>query len=141
MAIWFAPFTLEELNRTRVVGLAAQLGMAFTAAGEDWLAATMPVDPRTHQPMVLLHGGASLALAETVGSVAGNLCIDRARLRCVGQEINGNHLRGVTDGLVTGTARPLHLGGRSQVWQVEIRDPGTRLVCVSRLTLAVVAAG
>ena len=140
MSIWFAPFTLEEVNRTRVVGLAAQLGMAFTDFGDDWLAATMPVDARTHQPMGLLHGGASLALAETVGSVAGNLCVDRARFRCVGQEVNGNHLRGATRGLVTGTARPHHLGARSQVWQIEIRDPAARLVCISRLTLAVVAA-
>jgi 1,4-dihydroxy-2-naphthoyl-CoA hydrolase len=140
MSIWFAPFTLEEVNRTRVVGLAGRLGMVFTAVGDDWLAATMPVDERTQQPMRLLHGGASLALAETVGGTAGNLCVDRGRLRCLGQEINGNHLRAASSGPVTATARPLHLGGRSQVWSIEITDPAARLVCVSRLTLAVVAA-
>ncbi len=98
----------------------------------------MPVEPRTHQPMGYLHGGASLVLAETLGSVAANYVIDRARQRCLGQEINANHLRPVSDGLVTGTARPYHLGARSQVWSIEIRDPRERLVCVSRLTMAVV---
>ncbi len=140
MSIWFAPFTLEDLNRTRIVGLAAELGIAFTAVGDDWLAASMPVDARTHQPMGLLHGGASLALAETVGLAAGQLCVDGARFRCTGQEINGNHLRGARLGPVTATARPAHRGGRSQVWQVEIRDPAEQLVCIARLTIAVVAA-
>ncbi len=140
MSIWFAPFALEDLNRTKVVGLALGLGIEFTACGEDWLAATMPVDERTRQPMGLLHGGASLALAETVGSVAGNLCVDRQRFSCRGQEINGNHVRAVTAGLVTATARPHHLGARSQVWQIEIQDPAARLVCISRLTLVVAAA-
>jgi 1,4-dihydroxy-2-naphthoyl-CoA hydrolase len=140
MSIWFAPFTLDDLNRTQAGGLAAQLAIQFTACGEDWLAATMPVDHRTRQPMGLLHGGASLALAHTVGAVAGNLCVDRARFRCLGQEINGNHVRAVTAGLVTATARPHHVGARSHIWQVEIRDPAARLVCISRLTLAVAAA-
>lgn len=141
MSIWFAPFTLEEVNRTRVVGLAARLGIEFTAFGDGWLAATMPVDHRTQQPMRLLHGGASLALAETVGGTAGNLCVDGTRFRCLGQEINGNHLRAATAGPVTATARPHHIGGRSQVWAIEITDPAARLVCISRLTLAVIAAG
>ena len=141
MSIWFAPFSLEELNRTRRVGLAAQLGLQFSACGDDWLAATMPVDERTQQPMRLLHGGASLALAGTVGGVAGELCVDRAAFRCRGQEINGNHLRGASSGSVTATARPVHLGARSQVWAIEIRDPTAHLVCVSRLTLAVLPAG
>lgn len=141
MSIWFAPFTLEEVNRARLVGLAAQLGMRFSAVGDDWLAATMPVDSRTQQPMRLLHGGASLALAGTVGSVAGNLCVDRTRFRCLGQEINGNHLRGASAGSVTATARAYHLGARSQVWAIEIADEAARLICVSRLTLVVVAAG
>jgi len=139
MSIWHAPFTIEDLNRSRVTGLAAHLGMRFSACGDDWLAATMPVDARTRQPFGLLHGGASLALAETVGGVAGGLCVDRARFGCRGQEINGNHVRAATAGLVTATARPHHLGARSQVWQIEIRDPAARLVCISRLTLAVVA--
>lgn len=140
MSIWFAPFTLEQLDRTRVVGLAAQLGMRFSAAGDGWLAATMPVDHRTQQPMRLLHGGASLALAGTVGCTAGTLCVDGARWRCLVQEVNGNHLRGASSGLVTATARPYHVGARSQVWSIEIADAAARLVCVARLTLAVVAA-
>jgi 1,4-dihydroxy-2-naphthoyl-CoA hydrolase len=140
MSIWFAPFELEDLNRTRVVGLAAHFGMQFTAFGDDWLAATMPVDERTRQPFGLLHGGASLALAETVGSAAGNQCVDRARFSCRGQEINGNHVRAATAGLVTATARPHHVGARSQVWQIEIHNPAAQLVCIARLTLATVAA-
>jgi 1,4-dihydroxy-2-naphthoyl-CoA hydrolase len=140
MAIWFAPFTLPDLNGTLAAGLAAHLGIEFTGCGDDWLAAAMPVDRRTRQPMGLLHGGASLALAATVGGGAANLCVDRAHYRCRVQEINGNHVRGVSTGRVTATARPLHVGARSHVWQVEIRDSAARLVCVSRLTLAVVAA-
>ena len=140
MGIWFAPFTLEDLHRTLEVGLAARLGIVFTGFGDDWLAASMPVESRTHQPMGLLHGGVSLALAATVGSGAANLCVDRARYRCARQEINGNHVRAVTAGLVTATARPHHLGARSHIWQIAIRDPAERLVCIARLTIAVVAA-
>ena len=98
----------------------------------------MPVEPHTRQPMGYLHGGASLVLAETLGSVAANFVVDRAKFRCLGQEINANHLRPVAEGLVTGTARPFHIGTRSQVWSIEIRDPRERLVCISRLTMAVV---
>jgi 1,4-dihydroxy-2-naphthoyl-CoA hydrolase len=114
--------------------------MRFTEIGPDYLRATMPVDARTHQPTGVLHGGASVALAETVGSTAANLCVDRQQELCLGQEINANHLRPIATGLVTATARPLHRGSRSQVWQIEIRDERERLVCVSRLTMAVVAA-
>ena len=98
----------------------------------------MPVNERTHQPFGLLHGGASVALAETVGSVASMLCVDPERYMCVGQEINANHLRGMSSGTVTATARPFHLGARSHVWHIEIRDESERLVCVSRLTMAIV---
>lgn len=139
MAIWFGTTpTLEELNADRQGLLAAHLGMQFIEIGEDFLRATMPVENRTRQPMGLLHGGASMALAETVGSVAAFLVIDRSKYRCVGQEINGNHLRAVKDGLVTATAKPFHLGARSHVWSIEIRDPAERLVCISRLTMAVI---
>jgi 1,4-dihydroxy-2-naphthoyl-CoA hydrolase len=140
MSIWFAPPSLELIRRRPPTGLTAHLGIEITAFGDDWLQATMPVDERTHQPMGLLHGGASVALAETVGSVAANLCVDPARFWCLGQEINANHLRGVRRGLVTGTARSVHIGGRSQVWQIDIRDDAAQLICVSRLTIAVVAA-
>jgi len=98
----------------------------------------MPVNRQVHQPTGVLHGGASVALAETVGSVAANLCVDMTTHMCLGQEINANHLRGVSSGLVTATARPFHIGTRSQVWHIEIRDEQDRLVCVSRLTMAVV---
>ena len=115
------------------------LGIVFTAIGADHLVATMPVDARTLQPYGLLHGGASVLLAETLGSSAGNLCVGEGEV-CVGIEINANHLRGVRAGLVTGTARPLHLGRSTQVWEIRIEDPRGRLACVSRLTLAVVPA-
>jgi 1,4-dihydroxy-2-naphthoyl-CoA hydrolase len=137
MAIWFANPTLEDAMGTQK-GLANHLGMVFTELGADFLRGTMPVEPRTHQPMGYLHGGASVAFAETLGSVAANLVVDRTRFRALGQEVNANHLRPVTCGLVTGTARPFHIGARSHVWSIEIRDPGERLVCVSRLTMAVV---
>ena len=118
--------------------LAEHLGIRVTEIGPDYVRATMPVNPHTHQPQGILHGGASVALAETVGSLAANLCIDVTKYVCVGQEINANHLRPVSSGLVTGTARPFHVGGRSQVWGIEIRDENGKLVCVSRITMAVV---
>jgi uncharacterized protein (TIGR00369 family) len=139
MGIWRNAATVEELQGRARNTLIEWLGIRFTQIGPDFLCATMPVNEHTHQPMGVLHGGASVALAETVGSTAGNLCVDGAREVCMGQEINANHLRPVHTGQVTATARPLHRGGRSQVWQVEIRDEQERLVCVSRLTLAVVA--
>lgn len=113
------------------------LGIVFTAFGPDWLQATMPVDARTLQPYGLLHGGASVLLAETLGSSAGNLCAGPGRM-CVGVEINANHLLAVRAGTVTGTARPLHVGNRTQVWEIRIENDVGRLCCVSRLTLAVV---
>jgi 1,4-dihydroxy-2-naphthoyl-CoA hydrolase len=111
--------------------------MRFTAVGPDWIEAQMPVGPRVHQPMGLLHGGASVALAETLGSVGGWLTLDPQTHFCVGLEINANHVRGVREGLVTGRAEPLHLGRTTQLWQIRIRDEQNRLVCASRLTLAV----
>jgi 1,4-dihydroxy-2-naphthoyl-CoA hydrolase len=114
------------------------IGIVFTEVGDDYLRATMPVDARTHQPYGLLHGGASVALAETLGSAAGMMLVDPAREIVVGIEINANHLRGVKSGIVTGTARTLHVGRSTQVWEIRIEDEGRRLVCISRLTLAVV---
>ena len=118
--------------------MSAYLGIRFTEVGPDFLRATMPVNEHTHQPFGMLHGGASVTLAETVGSVASLMCVDAEQYRCVGQEVNANHLRGISTGTVTATARPFHLGGRSHVWHIEIRDESERLVCVSRLTMAVV---
>lgn len=135
--IWFRPRTPAELNAQHVGSLSDRLGMEFTELGPDFIRGRMPVDERTLQPFGLLHGGASLALAETLGSVGATLTVDLERAQVVGQEINANHIRAVRSGQVTGTARPVHLGGRSQVWAIEIEDERQRLVCVSRLTLAV----
>ena len=138
MSIWFASPTVEDANRHMQPVLGGHLGIRFTEFGDDYVRGTMPVEARTHQPMGILHGGASVVLAETLGSVAANCVVDPAKFYCVGQEINANHLRPVSSGLVTGTARAIHLGTRSQVWGIEIRDPRERLVCISRLTMAVV---
>jgi 1,4-dihydroxy-2-naphthoyl-CoA hydrolase len=138
MGIWQATPRPEELTEGGARSMPGYLGIRFTEVGEDFLRATMPVNARTHQPFGLLHGGASVTLAETVGSLASMLCVDNARYMCVGQEINANHLRGVATGTVTATARPFHLGNRSHVWHIEIRDESERLVCVSRLTMAIV---
>jgi 1,4-dihydroxy-2-naphthoyl-CoA hydrolase len=135
--IWHRPVTADELNRWDRPTLGDTLGMRFTAVGPDWIEAQMPVGPRVHQPMGLLHGGASVALAETLGSVGGWLTLDPQTHFCVGLEINANHVRGVREGLVTGRAEPLHLGRTTQLWQIRIRDEQNRLVCASRLTLAV----
>ena len=116
------------------------LGIVFTEIGPDFLRATMPVDARTKQPYGLLHGGASVLLAETLGSSAG-MWSTREGDGVVGIEINANHLRGVRDGLVTGTARPLHVGRQTHVWEIRIEDERDRLVCISRLTLAVIDLG
>jgi len=130
--------TLDELNRRGENTALSALGIVLTELGEDYLRGTMPVDTRTKQPYGLLHGGASALLAETLASVAANLCVrDPAREQAVGVEINANHLRAVTDGSVTGTARPLHIGRSVQVWDIRIEDAQGRLACVSRLTLAV----
>ena len=135
-----APVSLEALNRLSRGTLIEHLGIVFTAAGEDWLQATMPVDERTRQPYGLLHGGASVVLAETLGSTAGNLCVDTASQICVGLEINANHVRATRTGSVTGTARALHVGRTTQVWEIRIDNEAGKPVCISRLTLAVVPA-
>ncbi|MGV8959735.1 MAG: hotdog fold thioesterase [Stenotrophomonas sp.] len=134
------PVDLDALNAVSRGNLIEHLGIVFTAVGEDWLQATMPVDARTRQPYGLLHGGASVVLAETLGSSAGNLCVDPASQVCVGLEINANHLRAVHDGVVTGTARALHVGRTTQVWEIRIENSAGKPVCISRLTLAVVAS-
>jgi 1,4-dihydroxy-2-naphthoyl-CoA hydrolase len=141
--IWFRPTTLEDLRQRfgSLPSLATHLGIELTAMGPDFLTARMPVDARTHQPYGLLHGGASCALAETVGSYAASLVIDRSVSRIVGVEINANHVKGVTGGAVLGTARPLHIGRSTQVWDIRIETEDTgALVCISRLTVAVIRA-
>ncbi len=137
MGVWFQKPTVEQLNRFSKNTLMEHLNIEYTEIGEDYIRATMPVDARTHQPMGILHGGASVALAESLGSVAATLCVDVREKYCVGVEINANHLRQVHSGKVTGTARPVHLGNRIQVWEIRITDDSHRLVCVSRITLMV----
>lgn len=138
MSIWFTSPTIEDANRHMQPVLGGHLGILFTEFGPDYARGTMPVEARTHQPMGILHGGASVVLAETLGSVAANYAVDPAKFYCVGQEINANHIRPVKSGLVTGTARAIHLGSRSQIWGIELRDAQERLTCISRLTIAVV---
>jgi 1,4-dihydroxy-2-naphthoyl-CoA hydrolase len=137
VSIWRRASTLEALNALAEGTMARPLGILFTEIGSDFIRGTMPVDDRTRQPMGLLHGGASVVLAETLGSTGANLCVDGSRV-CLGQDINANHVRSARAGLVTGTARPLHLGGRSQVWSIDIVDESGALICVSRLTMAVI---
>ncbi len=136
--IWHQPVDIEQLNAWGRLVMAGHLGIAITAVGDDFLEGTMPVDARTHTPFGILHGGASVVLAETLGSVGGTLCVDQRTHHCVGLEINSNHIRGVRTGLVVGTARPFHRGKTTQVWHIEIRDEEQRLVNISRLTLAVI---
>ncbi|MCD9028034.1 hotdog fold thioesterase [Luteimonas sp. BDR2-5] len=129
--------TVDALNALSRNTAIETLGIVFTEIGPDFVRATMPVDPRTHQPYGLLHGGASALLAETLGSTAGGMAAPEG-CGVVGIEINANHLRGARGGTVTGTARPLHVGRSTQVWEIRIEDGAGKLVCVSRLTLAVI---
>jgi uncharacterized protein (TIGR00369 family) len=138
VSIWRSPLTAEQLNGTTEATLVRHLGILFTEIGEDFLRGTMPVDSRTWQPFGLLHGGASVVLAETLGSTGANMCVDTTQYVCVGQEINANHVRSARSGQVMGTARLFHQGGRTQVWGIEIVNEAQDLICVSRLTMAVI---
>ncbi len=132
--------TLAQLNELNRGNMGETLGIQFTAVGEKFLEATMPVDARTKQPMGLLHGGASVALAETLGSIASATVVG-GKAMIVGLEINANHLKAKREGLVTGRVEPIHVGRRTHVWDVRIRDEAGALVCVSRLTVAVLENG
>ncbi len=136
--IFKALVNLETLNTLNLTSLAGQLGIEFIEVGDDFLTARMPVDERTKQPFGILHGGASAALAETVGSVAATLCIDMTQQYAMGLDINANHLKPVRSGFVYGTARPVHLGRRTHVWEIKITDEAQKLACISRLTLMIV---
>ena len=138
MPLWKQQTDIDRINASRGNTLLDALGIRCTEIGDDFVRGTMPVDGRTHQPYGLLHGGASVALAETLGSLAGNLCLDADKEYAVGLDINANHVRAVSKGIVTGTARPLHIGRTTQVWEIRIEDEAQKLVCISRLTLAVV---
>jgi 1,4-dihydroxy-2-naphthoyl-CoA hydrolase len=137
MSIWFEPFSVEELNSYQQKTLVTHLGIRYTEVGDDYLKAVMPVDERTKQPAGILHGGASVALAETLGSTGANLVVDRSKKLCVGLDINANHIRAMRTGEVTGIARPLHIGGSTQVWEIRIVNEGEKLVCISRITMSV----
>ena len=136
MSIWKQTTDLDRINAWNHGSLVEHLGMRITEVGEDYVRGTMPVDARTKQPFGLLHGGASAALAESLGSLAGTLCLETSEM-AVGLDINANHVRAVTEGIVTGTARALHLGRNTQVWEIRIEDERGKLVCISRLTLAI----
>lgn len=139
MSIWQKPFNLEDLSNRNQRTLVDHLEINFTEIGDDYLTATMPFSENTQQYMGILHGGASCVLAETVGSVAANFVIDHEKFRAVGQEINANHIRPVSSGLVTGTARPVHLGKSTQVWDIKMTNDQGKLTCISRLTMAVIS--
>lgn len=136
MSIWKKEFDLDSLNDSRKQTLAETLGIMITEFGDDYLVASMPVDSRTHQPMGILHGGASVVLAETVGSIAANMAADESHY-CVGLDINANHLRSVQSGQVFATCRPIHIGRSTQVWDIQIKNEADKPVCISRLTMAV----
>ena len=135
--VFLSPPTLEQLNTPKIPTMVDHIGLVFTGIGDDFLEATLPVDHRTIQPFGVLHGGASVVLAETLGSVAASLTLDRTKQHAVGLEINANHLRSVREGRVTGTARPLHVGKSTQVWEIKIVNEAGQLCCVSRITMAI----
>lgn len=136
--IWIQQPHLDELNLLSVNTLAGHMGIQFTEIGPNFLIATLPVNSHTLQPMGILHGGASCVLAETIGSIGGNYCVDPSHCTCVGIDININHIRAVSKGTVKGIGTPLHLGRTTQVWEIKLYDLEERLTAVSRLTLAVI---
>lgn len=135
--IWRKPIDMSELNEWHNNSMQRHVGIVFTEIGDDYLKATMPVDFRTKQPAGLLHGGASVVLAESIGSVASLLCIDDTTHTVVGLEINANHIKAVRDGFVTGVAKPIHLGRSTQVWEIRIYNEQDKLTCISRITNAI----
>jgi len=137
MAIWKQRVDLETVNAWSARTLMQALDIRITEIGDDYLRGTMPVDDRTRQPYGILHGGASISLAETLGSTAAMLCCDDSRA-AVGLDINANHLRAVREGIVSGTARPIHVGRSTQVWEIRIENEVGELTCIARLTMAVV---
>ena len=141
MSIWRTTPILEQLNAAQRNTIGELLDIRFEAFDERSLTASMVVDPRTHQPFGLLHGGASVVLAETLGSTASHLCIDSSKFYCVGLEVNANHLRGLRSGRVTAVARPVHLGRTTHVWDIRLSGEDGKASCISRLTMAIVPLG
>lgn len=136
--IWFRTYTIEELNGRHKNHLGALLNIEFIAIGDDFLEARMPVNERTHQPAGILHGGASVVLAETLGSLASNMVIDDSKFMGVGLEVNANHLRPVSSGFVTGICKALHIGAKTHVWEIKMMTDRGKMNCVSRLTVAII---
>lgn len=137
MSLFDATITPDSLNKINQNTLAQHLGLEFTEVGPDYLIAKMPVDHRTHQPLGLLHGGASVAMAETLGSVAAYCIIDRTKFYCLGLEIHANHIKSAKEGFVYGKTTPIHVGRKTQLWQIEIRNEAGELVCISKITMIV----
>lgn len=137
MTIWVAELNLKMINERGRNTMVEYLGIEFTEIGNNFLVACMPVDKRVHQPLGIMHGGASCVLAETVGSTAANYCVDQSKQYCVGLDINTNHIKSIREGFVVGTAKPFHLGKTTQVWGIEIRDEQGKLISINRLTMAV----
>ena len=137
MAIWYGNPALEAVNLRGKGTMIENLDIKITEIGENYLEGTLPVDKRSIQPHGILHGGALVTLAETLGSLAANLVVDPENQYCVGLEINANHIRSTRNGFVKGRAYPLHLGSSTQVWSIEIRNEEDKLVCISRITMAV----
>jgi 1,4-dihydroxy-2-naphthoyl-CoA hydrolase len=136
--IWFKEFTVESLNDRPKNHIGGVLGIEFTEIGEDFLCATMPVDERTHQPAGILHGGASVVLAETLGSIASYMCIDPTKFIAVGLEVNANHLRPVSSGFVKGICKPIHIGAKTHIWEIKMYNDRGKMNCISRLTGAII---
>ena len=130
--------SLEELNKQGKNTMVSHLGIIYTDISDNSISATMPVDERTKQPMGLLHGGANVVLAETLGSIASSLTIDLESQTCVGLEINANHIKAVKSGLVTGTTTPIHVGKSTQIWEIKITNEQGQLSCISRITIAII---
>jgi 1,4-dihydroxy-2-naphthoyl-CoA hydrolase len=137
MSIWYQQATVQDLNRLSENTLVSHIAIEFTEIGDDYICAIMPVNQTTHQPDGLLHGGASVVLAETLGSVASNLCVDRTKKICVGLDINANHIRSAHTGYVTGRTKPIHLGATTHIWEIRITNEKDSLVCIARLTMAI----
>ena len=136
--MWFKNFTIEDLNSRPKNHIGALLDIQFTEIGENFITGTMPVDERTHQPAGILHGGASVVLAETLGSIASYMIIDPEKYVAVGLEVNANHLRPVKSGLVKGVCTPIHIGAKTHIWDIKLYNDRGKMSCISRLTVAVI---
>lgn len=138
MSIWLRKLSLAQINELGKGTMVSHIGIEVTEIGDDYLRGRMPVDHRTCQPYGILHGGASVVLAESLASIGAHFTVDAERFQCVGLEINANHVRAVSEGFVAGTSRPVHLGRRTQVWETRIVDGSDRLACISRITMAII---